>query len=46
MLGEHAPALADVLARAGEVGLTHINLDGIVLRTDRVPLLGPNGSDL
>jgi hypothetical protein len=34
------------LERAKAASLTHVNLDGTVIRTDRVAAPGPNGADL
>lgn len=45
-LATHAPDLEQALVRASEAGLTHLNLDGTVVRTDRVSTPGPNGADL
>ncbi|GGJ50327.1 hypothetical protein GCM10010121_071760 [Streptomyces brasiliensis] len=41
-----APDLATALERAKAAGLTHLNLNGTVIRTDRVAAPGPNGADL
>jgi hypothetical protein len=41
-----APDLSTALERAKAAGLTHLNLDGTVIRTDRVAAPGPNGADL
>jgi DDE superfamily endonuclease len=46
VLAAGAPDLATALERAKEAGLTHLNLDGTVIRTDRVAAPGPNGADL
>ncbi|GGN86546.1 hypothetical protein GCM10011579_078460 [Streptomyces albiflavescens] len=46
MLSDHAPDLATALERAVAAGYTHLNLDGTVVRTDRVAAPGPNGADL
>ncbi len=46
VLAEHAPGLSTALERAAAAGYTHLNLDGTVIRTDRVAAPGPNGSDL
>ena len=40
------PDLATALERAKAAGLTHLNLDGTVIRTDRVAAPGPGGADL
>lgn len=46
VLAEHTPGLSTALERAAAAGYTHLNLDGTVIRTDRVAAPGPNGSDL
>ena len=46
VLADHAPDLSTALERAAAAGYTHINLDGTVVRTDRVAAPGPNGTDL
>ncbi|GGR77441.1 hypothetical protein GCM10010169_22120 [Micromonospora fulviviridis] len=46
VLADHAPDLSTALERAAAAGYTHINLDGTVIRTDRVAAPGPNGADL
>ena len=46
LLAAHAPDLHTVLDTAARAGLTHVNLDGIVIATDRVAAPGPNGADL
>ncbi|MFE8986856.1 transposase family protein [Streptomyces collinus] len=46
VLADHAPDLSTALERAVAAGHTHLNLDGTVLRTDRVAAPGPNGADL
>jgi hypothetical protein len=46
VLAAQAPDLAAVLEEAKRSGLTHLNLDGTVVRTDRVSTPGPNGADL
>ena len=46
LLAAHAPDLAEVLERAKAAGLSHVNLDGVVIRTDRVRAPGPHGADL
>lgn len=46
MLADHAPDLSTALERAAAAGCTHLNLDGTVIRTDRVAAPGPNGADL
>lgn len=46
VLAARAPDLAGALAAAKDSGCTHLNLDGTVIRTDRIHTPGPNGSDL
>jgi hypothetical protein len=46
VLAAEAPSLADVLEQARAAGVGHLNLDGTVIRTDRVGTPGPNGADL
>jgi hypothetical protein len=46
VLAAEAPDLATALERAKTAGLTHLNLDGTVIRTDRVAAPGPHGADL
>jgi hypothetical protein len=46
VLAAQAPDLATALAEAQHEGVGHLNLDGTVLRTDRVATPGPNGADL
>jgi hypothetical protein len=46
VLAAGAPDLHTALERAKAAGLTHLNLDGTVVRTDRVAALGPNSADL
>lgn len=46
VLADHAPDLSTALERAATAGYTHLNLDGTVIRTDRVAAAGPNGADL
>jgi DDE superfamily endonuclease len=46
VLAAQAPDLADALTAAEQAGLTHLNLDGTVIRTDRIHTPGPRGSDL
>ncbi|GGJ69995.1 hypothetical protein GCM10010121_095800 [Streptomyces brasiliensis] len=41
VLAARAPDLATALERAKEAGLTHLNLDGTVIRTDRVAAPAP-----
>lgn len=38
--------LAQLARDNGAAGYTHLNLDGTVIRTDRVAAPGPNGADL
>ncbi|MET8213785.1 IS5/IS1182 family transposase, partial [Streptomyces sp. NPDC005373] len=45
VLANHAPDLSTALERATAAGYTHLNLDGTVIRTDRVAAPGPNGAD-
>ncbi|WP_331745026.1 transposase family protein (plasmid) [Streptomyces sp. NBC_01136] len=45
-LAHHAPDLSTVPERAAAAGYTHLNLDGTIIRTDRVAAPGPNGADL
>ncbi|GAA1469651.1 hypothetical protein GCM10009603_66330 [Nocardiopsis exhalans] len=46
VLAAHAPDLEHALIQAREAGLSHLNLDGTVARTDRVSTPGPNGAGL
>jgi DDE superfamily endonuclease len=46
LLAFHAPDLGEVLENAKSAGLSHVNLDGVVIPTDRVNTPGPNGADL
>ncbi|MFE1521549.1 transposase family protein [[Kitasatospora] papulosa] len=46
VLAAGAPDLETALERAKAAGLTHLNLDGTVIRTDRVAAPGPNRADL
>ena len=46
LLAAHAPGLPQALTAAQEAGLPHVNLDGVVIPTDRVKTPGPNGADL
>jgi hypothetical protein len=46
LLAAHAPDLQEVLDAARTAGLSHVNLDGVVIATDRVKTPGPNGADL
>ena len=46
VLAAGAPDLSTALERAKAAGLTHLNLDGTVIRTDRVAAPGPNNADL
>ncbi|WP_433425745.1 HARBI1 family protein [Microtetraspora malaysiensis] len=45
-LAADAPDLATALAGAKARGAGHLNLDGTVIRTDRISTPGPNGADL
>lgn len=46
LLAAHAPDLRHALTAAKEAGLSHVNLDGVVIHTDRVKTPGPNSADL
>jgi len=46
VLAAQAPDLKTALERAAEAGLTHLNLDGTLIHTDRISAPGPNGADL
>jgi hypothetical protein len=46
VLAAHAPDLRQALAAARQAGLSHVNLDGVVIPTDRVKTPGPNNADL
>lgn len=46
MLADRGPDLPTALERAAAAGYTHLNLDGTVIRTDRVAAPGPNDADL
>jgi hypothetical protein len=46
VLAARAPDLRQALAAAKDAGLSHVNLDGVVIPTDRVKTPGPNGADL
>jgi hypothetical protein len=46
LLAKKAPDLHNVLEAAKSAGLSHVNLDGVVIPTDRVRTPGPNGADL
>lgn len=46
VLAGRAPDLQTAIEAAAEAGCTHLNLDGTVVRTDRVSTPGPNGADL
>jgi hypothetical protein len=46
LLAAHAPDLHDVLEAAKQAGLAYVNLDGVVIRTDRVGTPRPGGADL
>lgn len=45
VLAQQAPDLAEVLDRVKAAGMSHVNLDGVVIPTDRVAAPGPNGAD-
>lgn len=46
VLGARAPELHTVLEQAISAGLAHLNLDGVVIPTDRSKVPGPTGHDL
>jgi hypothetical protein len=46
VLAAEAPELKTALARAKEAGLTHLNLDGTLIHTDRIATPGPTRADL
>jgi hypothetical protein len=46
VLAAMAPDLRQALQDAKAAGLTHVNLDGTLIDTDRVGTPGPNGADL
>jgi hypothetical protein len=46
VLAARAPDLRTSLERAKDAGFTHVNLDGVVIPTDRCSVPGPNGHDL
>ncbi|TDC87047.1 transposase family protein [Actinomadura sp. 7K507] len=46
VLAAQAPGLAEALEAAKAAGLSHVNLDGVLIPTDRVSTPGPNGADL
>jgi hypothetical protein len=46
VLARLAPTIHDALLAALASGSTHVNLDGTLIHTDRVAMLGPNGADL
>jgi hypothetical protein len=46
VLAAQAPDLKTALERAAKAGLTHLNLDGTLIHTDRISAPGPNGADL
>jgi hypothetical protein len=46
VLADHAPDPSTALERAAAAGYTHPNLDGTVVRTDRVAAPGPNGAEV
>ncbi|MEV7706916.1 transposase family protein [Mesorhizobium sp. B2-3-3] len=46
VLADHAPDLSTALERAAAAGYTYLNLDGTVIRTDRVAAAGLDKADL
>lgn len=46
VLACHAPDIHEALMTAVAFGATHVNLDGTLIRTDRLAVTGPNGADL
>lgn len=46
LLAALAPDMHDALAAAKAADLTHLNLDGTLIHTDRVAMRGPNNADL
>lgn len=46
VLAATAPGLRHALQEAKAAGLTHVNLDGMLIDTDRVATPGPKGADL
>ena len=46
LLAALAPDVHKALAAAKAAGVTHVNLDGTLIHTDRVAQPGPNGADL
>ena len=46
VLAAHAPDVHGALLAAKAAGVTHVNLDGTLIHTDRVAMRGPNGADL
>ncbi|WP_376773379.1 HARBI1 family protein [Streptosporangium album] len=46
VLAAQAPDLKTALESAAKAGLTHLNLDGTLIYTDRISTSGPNGADL
>lgn len=46
VLAAQAPGLHQALAEAKRDGAGHLNLDGTLIRTDRIATPGPNGADL
>jgi hypothetical protein len=46
VLAALAPHAHEALAAARAAGVTHVNLDGTLIGTDRVARTGPNGADL
>ena len=46
LLAAVAPDVHEALSAAKAAGVTHVNLDGTLIHTDRVAQRGPNGADL
>jgi DDE superfamily endonuclease len=46
LLAALAPDVHEAILAASAAGATHLNLDGTLIRTDRVAMKGPNGADL
>ncbi len=46
LLAAPAPNVHEALAAANAAGVTHVNLDGTLIHTDRVAQRGPHGADL
>jgi hypothetical protein len=45
VLKAKAPTLDEALDAAKQAGLTHLNLDGTLIETDRCSIAGPNDHD-